>query len=222
MATHMDAATKRQLAGLALAVAVAGAVTLRFAPEQIAAAVAGLASDPVRFGAVLLLAYLLRPVVAWPISALSVAVGFALGPWGVPVALGGAVVTCLPPYLLARRLGHDAGPLGRLGEYGSRFFTAAGDLRGVVAARLAPFPADPVSYTAGLAAVPLPAYVLGTALGELPWVTAAVLVGAGAERVTTEGLHGGPAVVVGLLALSLLLLAGPLYRYVRKNGSVRT
>lgn len=218
----MDAATKRQLGGFLLLFAVAGAVTLLFSPERVAAAVAGLADDPLPFGAVLLSAYLLRPVVAWPISALSVAVGFALGPVGVPVALAGAVLTCLPPYLLARRLGHDAGLLGRLGEHGRQFFDAAGDLRGVVASRLAPLPADPVSYTAGLAAVPLPAYVLGTALGELPWVAAAVLVGASAETVTTEGLHGGPTVVAGLFALALLLLAGPAYRYVRETGRVRT
>lgn len=214
----MDAATKRQVVGLALLGAVAAAVSLRWSPAEAAAAVLELAADPVRFGAVLLVAYLLRPAVAWPISALSVVVGFALGPAGVPVALAGAVVTCLPPYAVARRLGHDAGLLGRLGDHGSRYFAATGGLRGVVAARLAPLPADPVSYTAGLAGVSPPAYVLGTALGELPWVTAAVLVGASAETLTTDGLHGGPAVVAGLLGLAILLLAGPLYRYLRENG----
>lgn len=214
----MDAATKRQLAGLTLLGVVVAAVSLASSPTRVAAAVADLATHPVRFGAVLLVAYLVRPLVAWPISVLSVVVGVALGPAGVPVALAGAVVTCLPPYLLARRLGHDAGVLGRLGDRGRRYFGAAGDLRGVVAARLAPLPADPVSYTAGLSGVSLPAYVLGTALGELPWVTAAVLVGASAETVTTDGLHGGPAVVAGLLALAILLLARPLYRYIRENG----
>lgn len=214
----MDAATKRQLAGLTLLGVVVAAVSLASSPARVAAAVADLATSPVRFGAVLLVAYLVRPLVAWPISVLSVVVGVALGPVGVPVALAGAVVTCLPPYLLARRLGHDAGVLGRLGDRGRRYFGAAGDLRGVVAARLAPLPADPVSYTAGLSGVSLPAYLLGTAIGELPWVTAAVLVGASAETVTTDGLHGGPAVVAGLLALAILLLARPLYRYIRENG----
>jgi uncharacterized membrane protein YdjX (TVP38/TMEM64 family) len=217
----MERATARQLLGLALLGAVALAAALTLSPAGVARRVTALAADPVTFGAVLLAAYLLRPVVAWPISALSVVVGFALGSTGVPVALGGAVLTCLPPYLVARRLGHDAGLLGTLGDHGRTYFSTTGHLRGVAAARLAPFPADPVSYTAGLARVPVGPYALGTALGELPWVTAAVLVGASAETITTEGVHGGPALLVGATALAVLLLSGPAYQVLRRRGVVR-
>jgi uncharacterized membrane protein YdjX (TVP38/TMEM64 family) len=217
----MQRATARQLVGLAVLGAVALAAALTLSPETVARRVTALAADPWLFGGVLLAAYLLRPVVAWPISVLSVVVGFALGPAGIPVALGGAVLTCLPPYLVARKLGHDAGLLGTLGEHGRTYFEAAGDLRGVAAARLAPLPADPVSYTAGLSHVTVGRYVLGTALGELPWVTAAVLVGASAETVTTEGLSGGPAVVVGATALAVLVLSGPAYQLLRERGVVR-
>lgn len=217
----MERATARQLAGLAGLGLVALVAALTLSPAAVARRVTALAAAPWTFAAVLGLAYLLRPVVAWPISLLSVVVGFALGVEGVPVALGGAVLTCLPPYLLARRLGHDAGLLGTLGEHGQHYFAAAGDLRGVVAARLAPLPADPVSYTAGLSGVSLGRYALGTALGELPWVTAAVLVGASAETITTEGLHGGPAVVVGATALAVLLLSGPAYGVLRNRDVVR-
>lgn len=214
----MERATARQLAGLAMLGAVALAAALAFSPSAVARRVTALAAEPWLFVAALLAAYLLRPLVAWPISVLSVIVGFALGPAGIPVALGGAVLTCLPPYLLARHVGHDAGLLGTLGDHGRDYFAATGDLRGIVAARLAPLPADPVSYTAGLAGVSPGQYALGTALGELPWVTAAVLVGASAEVVTTEGLHGGPAVIVGATALALLLLSGPAYRLARARG----
>lgn len=217
----MQRATARQLLGLAVLGTVTLAAAFTLSPEDIARRVTALAADPWTFGAVLVVAYLLRPVVAWPISVLSVVVGFALGPAGVPVALGGAVLTCLPPYLLARRLGHDAGLLGTLGDHGRHYFSTTGHLRGVVAARLAPLPADPVSYTAGLAGVSAGRYALGTALGELPWVTAAVLVGASAETVTTEGVHGGPAIIVGATGLAVLLLSGPAYQVLRKRGVVR-
>lgn len=208
----MDRATRRQLAGVAALATVAVAAALLFSPARLIREVAALAERPVAFAALLFAVYLLRFLVAWPISVLSVVVGFALGPRGIPVALAGAVLTCSPPYLLARRFGGDAGPLGTLGTHGSRYFDAAGSARGMVAARLAPLPADPVSYTAGLAGVPARAYVVGTALGELPWVTAAVLVGAGAGTLTTEGLTGDPLLVVGAAGLAVLLLAGPAYR----------
>jgi uncharacterized membrane protein YdjX (TVP38/TMEM64 family) len=217
----MERATARQLAGLAVLGAVALVAALTFSPAGVARRVTALAADPWTFGAVLLVAYLLRPVVAWPISLLSVVVGVGFGPVGVPVALGGAVLTCLPPYLIARRLGHDAGLLGTLGDHGRHYFSTTGHLRGVAAARLAPIPADPVSYTAGLSNVPVGQYALGTALGELPWVTAAVLVGASAETITTEGVHGGPALLVGATGLAVLLLSGPAYQVLRQRGVVR-
>lgn len=217
----MDRATSRQLAGLALLGGVALVAALAFSPAEVARRVAALAARPALFAGVLLAAYLLRPFVAWPISVLSVVVGVALGPAGIPVALGGAVLTCLPPYVVARYLGHDGGFLGSVGEQGRRYFGAAGGLRGVAAARLAPLPADPVSYAAGLASVPLGPYLLGTALGELPWVAAGVLVGASAQTVTTEGLHGGPALLVGGAALAVLLLSRPAYRYVRDRSPTR-
>ncbi|MFB6116953.1 VTT domain-containing protein [Halosegnis sp.] len=210
----MDRVTRRQAVGVGTLVAVAGTAALIGSPSDIARQLVTLADRPLRFGLLLGTGYLLRFLVAWPISILSVTVGVALGPAGVPIALGGAVVTCLPPYLLAGRV--RDGPLGTLGEQGRRYFTATGDLRGTVAARLAPLPADPVSYTAGLAGVRPGAYALGTALGELPWVTAAVLVGAGAGRLTVG--ETSPIVFIGAAALALLVLAGPLYRLLRTRG----
>lgn len=207
----MDRATQRQLAGVATLVAVAVAATLTLSPATVAREVVTLADRPMVFGGVLLVAYLCRFLVAWPISALSVLVGFALGPSGVPIALAGAVLTCLPPYLLAGRIEGTGGPLGSLGRHGERYFTSMGPVRGVTAARLAPLPTDPVSYTAGLASVPIGPYVLGTAIGELPWVTAAILVGASAETLTTEGV-APTTLIVGAAGLAALLLVPPAYR----------
>jgi uncharacterized membrane protein YdjX (TVP38/TMEM64 family) len=212
----MDRAVARQIGGVATLLVVAGLAAMTLSPAGLAAAVARIADRPLQLGAVLVAGYGLRFLAAWPISGLSIVVGFTLGPFGVPVALAGAVLTCLPPFLLARRT--DGGPLGTFGDHGRRYFTATGDLRGVVATRLAPLPADPVSYTAGLAGVRPGAYALGTALGEFPWVIAAVLVGASLDELTTRGFTASPALVVGATALALLLLSGPLYRLLQARG----
>lgn len=209
----MDRTTRRQAVGvatLALAAAV-GAVWL--SPGAVTRRLVALGDRPALFLALLAGVYLVRPVLAWPISAVSVLVGFVWGGAGIPIALAGAVVTCLPPYLLARAT-DDAGPLGRAGGYAREYVRTAGPLRGVTAARLVPLPADPVSYAAGLARVPPAPYALGTALGELPWVTAAVLVGASAESLVTAGADALP-LIVGAAALAALLLAGPAYRRLR-------
>lgn len=209
----MDPATRRQLLGLAVGggLVAAGAVTL--SPAAVLSAVGGLAARPSLFAAVLLGLYLCRPLVLWPISAVSVLVGYVYGPaLGVPVGLAGAVLTSLPPFLLARYTRTDAGPFGSLGEAGDRLVAATGALRGVVGARLAPLPADPVSYAAGLSGVPLGRFVVGTLLGELPWVTAAVLAGHSTERLVVSGGVTSLPLVVGAAAVAVLLLGGPLYR----------
>lgn len=193
-------------------------------PARVVGALSTLAERPLLFAPALLVAYLVRPFLAWPISVLSVLLGFLFGPMAIPVGLAGAVVTCLPPYLLARRSdasGLDgtggSGLLGRAGDTGARFLSVTGDVRGLVAARLAPLPADPVSYGAGLSGIGLPAYVLGTALGELPWVTTAVLLGASLEALRVEGVSVGVPLVVAALAVAVLLVAGPLYRAYRSR-----
>ena len=201
----MKRASLRQLTGIAAVLAVAGVAALTASPEALFSSAERLAERPATFAVVMVAAYLLRPLLAWPISALSVLLGYVLGPAAVPVALAGAVVTALPAYAVARYLGHDAGLLARVGDAGT-------------AVRLAPLPTDPVSYAAGLAGVPLRPYVAGTAVGEAPWVVAAVLLGASAGELTRTGLSADPLVVVTAVALAALLaLSGPAYR--RVSGS---
>ena len=214
----MKRASLRQLTGIAAVLAVAGVAALMTSPEALFSSAERLAERPATFAVVMVAAYLLRPLLAWPISALSILLGYVLGPAAVPVALAGAVVTALPAYAVARYLGHDAGLLARVGDAGTAVRRTTGDLRGIVAVRLAPLPTDPVSYAAGLAGVPLRPYVAGTAAGEAPWVVAAVLLGASAGELTRAGLSAGPLVVVTAVALAALLaLSGPAYR--RVSGS---
>jgi uncharacterized membrane protein YdjX (TVP38/TMEM64 family) len=83
-------------------------------------------------------------------------------------------------------------------------------------ARLVPLPADSVSYAAGVSGIGLGTYALATAIGETPWVTSAVLVGASMERLAVNR-SAGPWFVVGAVVLAALLLAGPAYRRYRAN-----
>jgi uncharacterized membrane protein YdjX (TVP38/TMEM64 family) len=206
-------ATARQLAGVGVLALVAGAAALATSPSALFAHAEALAARPALLAVALLALYLVRPLLAWPISALSILLGYLYGPVAVPAALAGAVVTTLPAYGTARYLGHDAGLLARVGDAGSLVRKTTGDLRGVIAVRLAPLPTDPVSYAAGLAGVPLRPYVAGTALGEAPWVVATVLLGASMGQLTTTGLSGDPLLLVTTVALAVLLaLSGPAYR----------
>lgn len=158
--------------------------------------------------------YLLRPVVAWPITILSALVGFKYGfVVGLPIALLGAVFTSLPPYAVGRWLRGDDGWVHRVASGGETYFRTAGDLRGVVAARLAPTPAEAISTAAGIAHVPLMAFVVGTFIGEIPWTIAAVAIGASVQTTAAvDGVHIDPLLIVGGLLGAVLLLAGPLYR----------
>lgn len=210
----MNDATRRQLAGVAVFGAVVFVASLAVSPSRLFAAAIGLADSPTAFALVVLAFALCRPLVAWPVGLLAGLIGYAAGPGGAPLALAAAVVTTLPPYLIARIAEPTGGPFGWAGAAGADLFATTGDARGVLAARLAPLPTDVVSYGAGLAAVPLRPFLLGTAVGELPWVIAGVLAGSSMETLTTEGLSAGLPVAVGAAAVAALLLAGPLYQQV--------
>ncbi len=209
----MHPATARQVAGIGVLVAVAAGAALVTSPSALFDHAEALVATPALLAAVVLACYLVRPLLAWPISALSILLGYLLGPVAIPIALAGAVVTTLPAYALARYLGHETGLLSSVGDAGAAVRATAGDLRGVAAVRLAPLPTDPVSYAAGLAGVPLRPYVLGTALGEAPWVVASVLLGASMGQLATVGLAADPLLLATSVALAALLaLSGPAYR----------
>ena len=217
----MHRATARQLFGIAVLATIAAIAAISTSPEAILGEIDLLVDRPVPLAVALVVLYLSRPLLAWPISALSVLLGYLFGPVAIPVALAGAVVTTFPAYLLARYLGHDAGLLARVGDAGTAVRRATGDLRGVVAVRLAPLPTDPVSYAAGLAGVPARPYVLGTALGEAPWVGTAVLLGASMGQLATTGVSASPLLIGTTLALAVLsALSRPAYRRLSEDAAI--
>ncbi len=216
----MDRATRRQFAGVLLVGGVALLASALVPPERALVALDALVDDPRSFALALAVLYLCRPLVAWPISVVSALVGFVYGTAGLPVALVGAVLTTVPPYALARWWRPTTGPFARAGERSADLFAATGDTRGVLAARLAPVPTDVVSAAAGLARVDPRSFLLGTAVGEIPWVVASVLAGQSMEALTTEGVHAGWPLVVAGVAVAGALLAGPMYQRVSDRAGV--
>jgi uncharacterized membrane protein YdjX (TVP38/TMEM64 family) len=213
VALGVHRATARQLIGIGGVAVVAAIAALAVSPDSLLTHAEALLSRPMLLAVALGLLYLSRPLLAWPISALSILLGYLFGPVAIPVALAGAVVTTLPAYLLARYLGHDAGLFARVGDVGTTVRHTTGDLRGIIAVRLAPLPTDPVSYAAGLAGVPVRPYLLGTAVGEAPWVGTAVLLGASMGQLATTGLAASPLLLGTTLALAILVaLSRPAYR----------
>jgi len=194
----------RRLALLALAL-VALAVFMR--PERVLSLLRAALASPY-FPVFLVAAYLVRPFLAWPISVLSALVGYQYGLLALPLALVGAVATSLIPFYLAGRFtpATPDGLAARLVGGSERYFDVAGDLRGVTAARLFPSPPEAVSAAAGVAGVSLPAFALGTLLGEFPWTIAAVAAGASMRRF---GLPADvdPRILAAALLAGVLLLA---------------
>jgi len=200
-------------AGLAALVALAA---LLLSPARVVSEVLHLADHPVYLAGVIVGLYLVRPLFAWPTSLVAVLAGYGFGPVaGFPVALAGTTASTCLPFLAARYVGAGSGLVARLGDSGERFFAATGDLRGMVVSRLLPAPSDPVSAAAGLSGVPLPAFVAGTAIGEVPWTVAAVLAGGSLDRLVASGASAvGWELLAAAAAVGVALLAGPAYRAV--------
>ncbi|EFW89933.1 SNARE associated protein [Haladaptatus paucihalophilus DX253] len=205
---------RRQVAGVGLVALVVVAGVL-LSPEVVLQRVRRVTHDPLLAAGLFLGVYLVRPLFAWPTTVVAVAVGYVYGPVvGFPVALGGTVMSAYLPFAAARYFRVDSGVFGRLGDSGERFFDATGDLRGMVASRLVPAPSDAVSAAAGLSNVPDRSFLLGTAIGEVPWMVVAVLAGGSLDTLSVHEIGKNWAVVAVVGIGGLFLLAGPAYRAV--------
>lgn len=203
---------RRSRAALGAAVLlVVGLGAARTSPQWVLSRLDWLATDPVRFAAALVALALVRPLLAWPTTLIAVVVGYGWGVRGLPVALALIALTSVPPFLLARQSADG----GRFASAGARAVDATGDLRGVIVSRLLPAPSDVVSVGVGLSGVPLRAFVIGTAIGELPWAVAGIVAGQSIGRVLREGLGAviDLELIVAAGVAAVLLLAGPAYRH---------
>ncbi len=180
-------------------------------------------ADPIRFGLALLVVTAVRPFLAWPTTLIAVAVGFGYGWAGIPFGVLLLTLTALPPYYLSRvgrrTLATSDGRGDRLLDASERFVGVAGGARTVAATRLLPLPSDVISIAAGAADVRLRPFLLGTAVGELPWVIAGVAIGVSTDRLVAGDLSTlDPALFVGMAGAAVLLLAGPFYRAYRRRS----
>lgn len=164
--------------------------------------------------------YLIRPFVLWPLSLASVFLGYLVGfPSGVPLVLTGTLVTCLPPFLLADYFQDVNGYVSRISATGESIVSTTGELRGMVAARLSPAPADSVSIGAGLAGVSSWNFTLGTLIGELPWAIFYVTIGQTLRSFSSDSVQTVNIEFLLIVScVAVLLLARPVYRFIFKSG----
>ncbi|MFD1599252.1 TVP38/TMEM64 family protein [Halobellus rarus] len=194
----------RVVAGAALAVVIVGALLV--SPDAVLSRASWLVSDPMRLVATSVALAAVRPLLAWPTTLLAVLLGYGLGPAGFPLALALVALTSVPPFLLARRFGRGGG----LADAGEAFVDRTGGIRSVVASRLVPAPSDVVSVAAGIAGVRLSTFLVGTAIGEVPWVVAGVLAGSSAETLAAGDVAGAADLrLVAAAGIAAALLLGP-------------
>lgn len=237
----MQPVSRRALLGVLLVVAVLTAGVL-VSPSATFETLETLAADPVTFGFVVAGLYLVRPLFAWPTTPLAIVVGYGFGVVvGVPVALLGVLVTIIPPFLVARWVvgdrvepstettvqtasaGRLESTLERAGDVATSYYRTAGPIRGVTASRLAPIPSDVATCAAAACGVRFRHLLVGTAVGELPWTIAAVVVGASAATITADGVGElGLALTVACVTAAAVLLVGPAYRVLRHRIAAPT
>ncbi|WP_425604314.1 TVP38/TMEM64 family protein [Natrinema gelatinilyticum] len=168
---------------------------------------------------VLFALYVARPFIAAPLSLFSIFVGYRFDiSLGIPIALLGTILTCLPPFVIAQYLRGDSGFVGWLSKKGEDTFRTTGGVRGVIAARLSPAPADAISYSAGLSGVSMSAFIAGTAIGELPWATAYVITGASMRNLTMGKIQLDWRVFAIGAVIAFALVAKPGYEKLRSKN----
>jgi len=209
----MHRATRRQLLGAGALGAVAAVAAVTVSPAAVVATLEDLSARPVPFALALVGLFGVRSLFLWPVTGVAVLLGYLYHPGlAVPVALLGATATAVPPFLVARTADATDGLVAQVAAAGEDVVGTVGETRGVVTARLLPIPTDAVSYAAGFADVSVGAFLLGTFLGEAPWMVTSVLAGNSMRTLAATGPRLSPGVLVGVGGLAALVLAGPLYR----------
>lgn len=126
-----------------------------------------------------ILLYVLRPLIFFPASWLTIAGGSIFGPvWGIPIVMIASNSSAVPPYFVGRFLGQGVldESAGLVQKYAQRLRNNSFET--VLLMRLIFLPYDLVHYICGFLKIDLKAFVLATALGSLPGTVAYVLFGA--------------------------------------------
>ncbi|WP_040492901.1 TVP38/TMEM64 family protein [Ilumatobacter nonamiensis] len=171
--------------------------------------------------------YLLRPLVLFPASVLTVMGGILFGPWlGVAVVVVAANASAMVAYGVGRLLGgSDTDDQAAVAEASSddrqSFITAWSrrlrehSFETVFVMRLLFLPYDLVSYACGALRIRWAPFLAATALGSLPGTVSFVLLGASLERVD-QGIDGvNPWAIV--ISVAIFVVSIVISRVLRKR-----
>lgn len=165
------------------------------------------------------LVYLLRPIVLFPASVLTLVGGILFGAAiGVPVVIFAASGSAMVAYGVGRLLGRPPGERGATTDDASLTRRWAHRMREhsfetVLIMRLVFLPFDVVNYLGGMLRLRWLPFLLATAIGSFPGTVSFVLLGASLERVD-EGVGGidPVALVAGVMIFAVSIILARLIR----------
>lgn len=171
------------------------------------------------------LAYLLRPLLLFPATVITIAAGVLFGPVvGVLIVIVAANASAMLAYGLGRLLAgegqvddepSDGAQAGLIARWGERMRSSS--FESVFIMRLLFLPYDLVNYASGALRIRWTSFLLATALGTLPGTIAFVLLGASVERLD-DGLGGiNPWTIVASVAIFVASLV--IARIARRRGA---
>ncbi|MFO7538276.1 MAG: TVP38/TMEM64 family protein [Chloroflexota bacterium] len=176
-------------------------------------------------GLAYILIYLLRPLIFFPATLLTLLGGFLFGPiWGIIYVVLGSNGSALAAYFVARFFGQDLLPdqedsQSFVNRYAQRL--RDNSFETVLLMRLLFLPYDLVHYVAGFLRIDWRAFILATAIGSIPGTISFVLLGSSFG--TLDDLAAGQVSVnPWALGLSVVLIVGSLIvsRILRRRGTL--
>lgn len=178
--------------------------------------------------------YLIRPIVLFPASILTIMAGVLFGLVGIPIVIVAANTSAMIAYGVGRFLGRPPGAEepttddaidgdasedaeSFVGRWGTRL--RENSFETVFVMRLIFLPYDLVNYVCGALRIEWTAFLLATALGSIPGTISFVLLGASLERIDM-GLDGiDPLAIVAGVAIFVVSIV--ISRIIKKRQTAQ-
>ncbi|MEZ4645234.1 MAG: TVP38/TMEM64 family protein [Chloroflexota bacterium] len=192
-------------------------LTITDSLSQLAAALTGSAVGPVIY----IILYMIRPLIFFPATLMTVLAGFLFGPIGIIYTIIGSNSSALLAFFVGRYFGQGLlegadESAGIINRYTKRL--RDNSFETVLLMRLLFLPYDLVHYVAGFLRIDWKAFILATAIGSIPGTISIVLLGTSFGTLE-ELVNGRITVNPWALALSVLLIVGSiaLSRYLKRR-----